>query len=158
MDFIRRDKDMYQEKTLELYNRIEIDEELQEKIQTIDEPIHVLVFAEIWCPDCMINVSILQRLADINPHIQISIVSKEGNEEYIEKINPGGKPRVPTFVFLNKDFELFGVFIERPKALKEIEKRGKQAEILVAKRKYKKGEFSKETIQEILDIVKNKKM
>lgn len=153
MEFIRQDKDMYQEKTLEIYHAIEIDEELKKEIQRIHVPIHVLVFAEIWCPDCMINVPILQKMADLNSHFKIGILPKEGNEKHMERLNPSSKPKIPTFVFLDKDFQPIGVFIEQPKALEEINRRGKKAEILVAKRKYRKGEFSRETIREILDII-----
>ena len=71
----------------------------------------------------------------------------------MERLNPSSKPKMPTFVFLDKDFQPIGVFIEQPKALEEINRRGKKAEILVAKRKYRKGEFSRETIREILDII-----
>ena len=153
IEFIRQDKDMYQEKTLEIYHAIEIDEALKKEIQKIHVPIHVLVFAEIWCPDCMINVPILQKMADLNPNFKIAILPKKGYEKHMEALNPSSKPKMPTFVFLDEDFQPIGVFVEQPKALEEINRRGKKAEILVAKRKYRKGEFSNETIQEILDII-----
>ncbi|AOT73178.1 hypothetical protein Gferi_16965 [Geosporobacter ferrireducens] len=154
IEFVNQDKDTYQEKTLELYNQIIVDEDLQKAIQAVDRPIYVLVFAEIWCPDCMINVPALQKIAEYNNHFTIRIVSREGNEAYMENYRINGKPKIPTFIFMEEDFTEIGAFIEQPQVIKTIEGKGNQVEIIVAKRKYRKGEYISETIKEILEIVK----
>ena len=153
IEFVNQDKDTYQEKTLEIYHQIILEESLQKAIQRISRPIYVLVFAEIWCPDCMINVPALQKIADYNSHFNIRIVSREGNEAYMERYRINGKPKIPTFVFMEKNFTEIGAFIEQPQMIKGIEAKGNQVEIIVAKRKYRKGEYISETIREILDIV-----
>ncbi|QEK11111.1 thioredoxin family protein [Crassaminicella thermophila] len=154
MDFVNKDKDTYKEKTLEVYNNIVVDEALEKEIKKVNQLTNVLVFAEIWCPDCMINVPALQKIADINPNFIISIVSREGNEIFMDNYKVNGKPKIPTFVIMDKDFYTLGAFIEQPQVLKEIEAKGKQVEIIVAKRKYRKGEYAIETIKEVLNIVK----
>lgn len=151
--FIDRDKDAYKEKTLEIYNQIVIDKAMEKSIRSVTRPIHVLAFAEIWCPDCMINVPALQKTVEYNSCFQLRIVSREGNEKYMDNYKVNGKPKIPTFVFMEEDFSPIGAFIEQPQVLKEIEAKGKQAEIIVAKRKYRKGEYIKETIKEIIEIV-----
>lgn len=153
-EFVNRDKDTHKEKTLEIYHQIEVAEELAQEIKTIDRITHVLVFGEIWCPDCMINVPALQKMADINDKIVIRIVSREGNEAYMENYAVNGKPKIPTFVFMDENFQEIGVFIEQPQAVKDIVAKGKQVEIIVAKRKYRKGEYVNDTIREILKILK----
>ena len=152
-EFVNQDKDTYKEKTLEIYDGITISEELIAEIRAIDSIIHVLVFAEIWCPDCMINVPVLQKMSETNPNFNIRIVSREGHEEYMDSYKVNGKPKIPTFVFMNEEFEELGAFIEQPQVVKVIEAKGKQVEIIVAKRKYRKGEYAIETISEILNIV-----
>jgi len=154
MEFVNQDEDAYKEKTIEIYEQISIDENLENEIKSVKEVINVLAFAEIWCPDCMINVPALQKMGDQNPNFKLSIVSREGNESYMEAYKVGGKPKIPTFVFLNDKFEAMGVFVERPTVVKQVEANGKETEVIVVKRKYKKGEYIKNTIEEILDILK----
>lgn len=151
--FVDQDKDTYKEKTLELYEKISVPEELVKKIKAIKKSINILVFAEIWCPDCMINVPVLQKITEINPNIKMSIVFRESNESYMEGYKLNGKPKIPTFVFLNEAYEEIGTFIEQPQVVKDVELKGKQVEIIVAKRKYRKGEFYIETMEEIIEII-----
>lgn len=153
MEFVNQDKDTHKEKTLDLYHSIVIEDELESQIKSIHRKVNVLVFAEIWCPDCMINVPALQKIVDINPNFNISIVSREGNESYMEDYKVNGKPKIPTFLFLDDHFNLLGAFIEQPQVVRAIEAKGKQVEIIVAKRKYRKGEYMIETIQEMMNML-----
>ncbi|QZY54701.1 thioredoxin family protein [Crassaminicella profunda] len=153
MEFVNKDKDTYKERTLEVYKNIAIDESLENDILGIKEIVNILVFAEIWCPDCMINVPALQKMIEINPNFAISIVSREGNEVFMDNYKVNGKTKIPTFLIMDKNFKPLGAFIEQPQILKDIEGKGKQVEIIVAKRKYKKGEYIVETIKEILNMV-----
>ncbi|SDL27762.1 thioredoxin family protein [Natronincola ferrireducens] len=152
-EFLNKDQDINREKTLEIYENIFLTEEMVHKIQKIDTPIYVLAFAEIWCPDCMINVPALQKMKDINPKIEVAILPREGYEAYMSGYKVGGKVKIPTFVILDSQYEEKGVFIETPKIVKDIVAKGNQVEIIVAKRKYRKGEYIKDTIEEILNII-----
>ena len=154
MEFVNQDQDAYKEKTIEIYEQSSIDKNLEKEIKGVKEVINVLAFAGIWCPDCMINVPALQKMGEQNSNFKLSIVSREGNESYMEAYKVGGKPKIPTFVFLNDKFETLGVFVERPTVVKQVEANGKETEVIVVKRKYKKGEYIKNTIEEILDILK----
>lgn len=155
-EFLDTDKDIHKEKTLEIYKAIQLDEDLLLKIKSIDSSIYILAFAEIWCPDCMINVPVLQKIVDVNPNIQLKFLPREGNENYIDCYKVAGKAKIPTFIVLNANFEEKGVFIENPKVFKTILTKGNEVESIVAKRKYRKGEYIKETIEEIVDIIMRK--
>lgn len=141
------------EKLLEVYNGIELDEELISKIESIDKPTYILVFAELWCPDCIINLPAIKKMSDINPNIVFRILPREGNEKYMENYKIGGKPKIPTFIILNDKFEEIGAFIENPKILNEIVNKGNQVEIIVAKRKYRKGEYVSDTMKEVVNTI-----
>ncbi|SCZ06059.1 thioredoxin family protein [Alkaliphilus peptidifermentans] len=154
-EFIDQDKDINREKTVEIYEGIQLDENLKDRIKSIHKPFNVLVFAEIWCPDCMINVPALQKIKDINPNIHFSILPRDGNEEYLSQYKVGGKVKIPTFLILNEEFKVLGAFIETPKAVKDVVDKGNQVEIIIAKRKYRKGEYVKDTIEEILQYLEN---
>jgi len=153
-EFVNKDKDINREKTLEIYSQIELDQELLNTIETIEAPIKVLAFAEIWCPDCMINVPALQKIQDVNPLIEVKLLPREGNEESLTKHNIGGKAKIPTFIIMDENFKELGAFIETPKIIKDILAKGNQVEVIVAKRKYRKGEYIINTIKEIIDLIK----
>lgn len=152
-EFMSHDDGAYIDKMLDIYNNIEADDEILAKINSIHRKIKVLVFAEIWCPDCVINVPALKKICDINENIKMKIVSREGNEEYLNDYKIDGKVKIPTFLFMDEDFKGIGTFIEIPDLVKKIVAKGNQVDIIVAKRKYRKGEFTKETIKDILKII-----
>ena len=152
--FAPDDHDVNMEKLLELYDRVEIDKELFNKIKSIEGPVYILAFAELWCPDCIINLPALKKINDINPNIMFRILSKNDNEKYIEDNKIDAKPKIPTFIILNDKFEKMGTFIENPKVLNDIINKGNQVEIVVTKRKYQKGEYVNESVKEIIDIIK----
>ncbi len=152
-EFMSQDDGAYIDKILDIYNNIEVNDDLLGKINSIHKKINVLVFAEIWCPDCVINIPALKKICDLNKAIDMKIVSREGNEEYLNEYKVDGKTKTPTFIFLDEDFKALGTFIEIPQILKKVVKNGSQVDIIVAKRKYSKGEFTKETIKDILKII-----
>jgi len=61
-DFVNTDTGSYREKTLEIFDTMEIDDDLLNKIKSIDRKINVLICAEMWCPDCMINVLVVEKM------------------------------------------------------------------------------------------------
>ncbi|RKD26395.1 Thioredoxin [Caminicella sporogenes DSM 14501] len=151
--FISTDDESYKEKALEIYNSIEVDDDLLKRIKEINRKINILVFAEIWCPDCIINVPALKKLCDINSNIEVKIVPRKGNEKYLEDYKVNGKVKIPTFLFMDDNFNILGKFIEIPQAIRKIVSKGNQVDIIVAKRKYRKGEYINETIEDILNII-----
>lgn len=153
-DFVNMDEDSYKEKTLEVYNSIDFSDEFVERIKSIDKNIKVLICAEIWCPDCMINVPVIEKMRSMNKKIEVSIVSREGNEEFFKKFSNDENVKIPTFIFYDEEFKLLGTFIERPRIVKEVYKTGNQTNIIVTMRKYRKGEYIDETLKDILDTLK----
>ncbi len=153
-EFVNKDKDINREKTLEIYQQIELEEEILKDIEAIDTTIKILGFAEIWCPDCMINVPALQKIQDLNSKVEIKLLPREGNEDSLSRYKVGGKAKIPTFIIMDDGFNELGAFIETPKIIKDIVAKGNQVEVVVAKRKYSKGEYVSNTIKEVLDIIK----
>lgn len=152
-EFMSQDEGAYIGKMLEIYNNIEINDELLTKINSINKRINVLVFAEIWCPDCVINLPALKKICDLNKSVEMKIVSREGNEKHFHAYGFKDKLKIPTFVFMDTKFKVLGTFIEIPSVIKEVMAKGDQVDTIVAKRKYRKGEFTKETIEDILRII-----
>ena len=76
--FAPNNQDANIEKLQEIYNGIELDDELINKIQAIDKPIYILVFAELWCPDCIINLPAVKRAYEVDGVIKAFVVSCVG--------------------------------------------------------------------------------
>lgn len=152
-EFVNTDTSTYRDKTLEVLNSINFEEEYIEKIRTIDKIINTLVCAEMWCPDCMINVPVLEKMREYNSNIKISIVKKGGNEAFFSQYTQNEIVKIPTFVFYNEDFKELGSFVEHPKKVTEIISKGSQPNIIVTMRKYRKGEYAQETLRDILEII-----
>ncbi|MDR5658363.1 thioredoxin family protein [Serpentinicella sp. ANB-PHB4] len=151
--FLEEDLNSNKEKTLGIYNNFTIDQNLKKAISDISKEINVLAFAEIWCPDCRINVPALQILRNTNRNFDFRILPREGYEIHMQKYEYKGKPRIPTFIIMDKDFNELGVFVERPSLVKERLTNGSESDIEITKRKYKNGEYLKNTIEEILSII-----
>ncbi|WIV13081.1 thioredoxin family protein [Proteiniborus sp. MB09-C3] len=152
-EFVNTDTSTYKEKTLEILNSISFEDEYIERIKSIDKVINILVCAEMWCPDCMINVPVLEKMKELNPNINISIVKKDGNEGFFSRYTHNGIVKVPTFVFYDENFKELGSFVEHPKKVTEVVSKGNQPNIIVTMRKYRKGEYAQETLKDILEII-----
>ncbi|KNF07948.1 hypothetical protein CLPU_10c00020 [Gottschalkia purinilytica] len=152
-EFIKTDTGSYREKTLEILDKITFEEEYINKIKSIKHKVNILVCAEMWCPDCMINLPVIQKMKQYNNNIEISIIEKEGNEEFFKEFCPSEKIKIPTFIIYDENFKELGTFIEHPKALKEIVAKGNEPNIIVCMRKYNKGEYAQETLKDILEVI-----
>ncbi len=152
-EFVNTDTSTYKENTLEVFKSIKFEEEYLEKIKSIDRTINILVCAEMWCPDCMINVPVLAKMKELNSNINIAIVKKEGNEGFFSKYTHNGAVKIPTFVLYDENFKELGSFVEHPQKVGEVMARGNQPNIIVTMRKYRKGEYAQETLKDILEII-----
>ena len=152
-EFVNQDTDAYKEKTLQILNDIKFKPEQIEKIKQINNKIYILTFAEMWCPDCMINVPVIEKMRQLNEKITISIVGKEGNEKFFKKYSPDENLKIPTFVVFDKNFKEIGSLVEHPKVVKDILSSSNQPNRIVAMRKYRKGEYANETLDDILQII-----
>lgn len=150
-EFIKTDEESYREKSLEVLESINFEEESIEKIKSIDEKINILICGEIWCADCMINIPVIEKMRTYNENINISIVSKDQIRESDIKIESHIK--LPTFIVYDEDFNELGFFTEHPRKIKEIIESGNESNFLVTIRKYRKGEYTGETLKDILNII-----
>ncbi len=113
----------------------------------------VLVFGEVWCPDCVINIAALEILAQTNSNIEYKILPREGNEEILGTLTPDGSARIPTFISVDDDYQAKGFFLEKPKAVKAVESGDDQVKRIVVKRDYRNGKYLLDTLEELIEIL-----
>lgn len=150
-EFIKTEDESYKEKILEVLESIEFDQEYIERIEAIDRDINILISGELWCADCLINIPVIEKMKRYNDKIHLSIVTKE---EIIESnIKEGTHIKLPTFIVYDSEFNELGMFIEHPRKIKEIIEDGNESNFLVQIRKYRKGDYTGETLKDILYMI-----
>ncbi len=129
------------------YSRIEITLEEVEKIKKIDKKINFLVSGEVWCPDFQLNVTTLKKICELNPNLDISIITKGRGEKYLKPILGLEQFKVPVIVPLNHNFEICGkLFIETPNEIKKLVFED-------IKMEYLKGKYLRDTVKELVEII-----
>ena len=130
-------------------SRINLSEELINKIATYPNKVNCLVSGEIWCPDFQLNISVLKKFIDINDNFDISVITMGRGKKFmsgalnIEKENFKG----PTIAFLDENYEIIGIFEERPKSVLKFEN------FEDVKIDYYKGKYLSDTVNDYLDIL-----
>ncbi|MGB3365922.1 MAG: thioredoxin family protein [Acidaminobacteraceae bacterium] len=127
-----------------------ISKELKDQILKVEKKIKILVFGEVLCPDCVINVSALEKLHLVNNKVEFMIVGRDGNEDTIKIYGDKDKSYIPTFVIMDEEYNVLGNFIERPISIKKLSDEKDQVKRILMMKNYRKGEYIDETIWEIL--------
>lgn len=129
--------------------RINLTESMIEQITKYPNKVNCLVSGEIWCPDFQINISVLKKFMDLNDNFDISVITMGRGKKFmsenlcIEKENFKG----PTIAFLDENFNVIGIFEERPNTVKSFE------DFEEVKIDYYKGKYLLDTVQDYLDIL-----
>lgn len=130
-------------------------DEAMKEISALTDDVEVLVFSEPWCPDCVINLTILETMAEHSPRLSVRVLGREGNEALISAYNTERKAYIPTFlVFVNG--KLTGIFVERPELLKQQLLEGTQSDRIVCMQNYRAGKYADATAAELLEYIKIK--
>lgn len=85
-------------------NREELPEELRQRVQAIDQDVHIQVFVTATCPYCPGAVVTGHRLAMENPHIKADMVDATVYPELSMKYGVRGVPKI----VINEDRDLVG--------------------------------------------------
>jgi hypothetical protein len=79
-------------------------------------PLQVLAIAEDWCPDVVQSVSVMARLCDEVPGMELSIVRKKDAPELMGEYAVSGKERIPVVAFFDMTFRELARWSGRCKA------------------------------------------
>lgn len=152
-EFIEGDEAKHKDKMIKYSNVLTIDEQLREEITSLSIKTKILVFGELWCPDCTLNISALEIMNKLNNKIEFKIIEREGYEDTIKEITNSDTIKIPTIIVMDKHYNVKGLFIERPKEILELENETDQIKRIVKMREYRNGLYIGETIKEIIEII-----
>lgn len=132
------------------YEGVRIGKDDIEDLGRLCTPLRVAAFSEGWCPDCVINVPVLARIAESACNLELRCFTRSEHPELVKQLNI---EKVPTFIFFNEKMEEIARWVERPASIAESLRKGNSAEQRLAKIAYKQGKFQPDTVDEILDLL-----
>lgn len=142
----------YLEKMNHYYSTCVLDDETKKRIELLPDDIKLLVIAERWCPDSIINLPALMIMVEQNPKIQLKIVSRTGHEDLLDEVDSKDKTWLPT-VLVIKNEVVVGRFVERPSVVTHAEHGEDQVRKISVMKAYREGQYMVETMCDILDLL-----
>ena len=110
--------DCYQKEMKVRLRDIRITQSECQKLKSINSPIKVLVFTESWCPDCLMNLPVLVKMADCFTEMEIRVFIRKENPELEDYFNGFQIENIPIFWVMDENFTEIGNWVERPKTAK----------------------------------------
>jgi len=94
---------------------IKVSEEAQEKIASFNQNITWLIITESWCGDAAHVIPALNKIAELNPKINIKLVLRDDNLELMDMFLTNGGRAIAKVIVLNTDTgEVLNTFGPRP--------------------------------------------
>lgn len=121
-----------------------ISAETLQRLAAVQGRYHLLVVGEMWCPDCQINVTVLDWMQRRQPLLQLAVISKGRAEDDLRERLGLDRIAIPVVLVLDADFRLVGRFIERPQAV--------IAGWDAVKPDYRAGLYLESTVQDLLAV------
>lgn len=112
-----------------------LSEETATKTQTIQKDFTWLVLTESWCGDAAQTLPVINKFAEINPKIDLKVVSRDENEDLMNQFLTNGSKSIPKLIVIEK---------ETKKVLSSWGPRSKVAAKLVIDYKEKHGKLDEE--------------
>ncbi|MDE3739004.1 thioredoxin family protein [Metapseudomonas resinovorans] len=91
-----------------------LSEATRQRLQAVQGRYHLLVAGEMWCPDCQINVTVMDFLHRLQPRVDLAVISKGRAEDDLQERLGLERIQIPLVAVLDERFTLVGRFIERP--------------------------------------------
>ena len=102
-----------------------------EALKSLPKAVNVMARAEDWCGDVIANLPVLGKLAAASGgklNVRIHLRDQEPGSQIMDQyLNKGQFKSIPTFIFLDGDFNELGVWIERPDSVTKLREEKRQA-------------------------------
>jgi hypothetical protein len=110
---------------------LDLKPEDKQAFQSLPRTLNVMALAEDWCGDVIANLPILGRIAEESGgklNVRIHLRDQDPGETIMNQyLNQGQFKSIPTFVFLDEEFNELGVWIERPSSVTKVREERRQA-------------------------------
>lgn len=93
--------------------------ELMDKLMSIDQKMTWLVITEGWCGDAAQNLPFLNKMAELNPNIDLRFVLRDENLPLMDDFLTNGGRSIPKLVALDDAFNVLGTWGPRPEPVQK---------------------------------------
>lgn len=93
--------------------------ELMDKLMSIDQKMTWLVITEGWCGDAAQNLPFLNKMAELNPNIDLRFVLRDENLPLMDDFLTNGGRSIPKLVALDDSFNVLGTWGPRPEPVQK---------------------------------------
>ncbi|OEK03611.1 hypothetical protein BFP97_19740 [Roseivirga sp. 4D4] len=93
--------------------------ELMGKLQAVDQKMTWLVITEGWCGDAAQNLPFLNKMAELNPNIDLRFVLRDENLPLIDAFLTNGGRSIPKLIALDDSLEVLGTWGPRPEPMQK---------------------------------------
>ena len=108
----------------------EVDEVLRDKVLAIDKAQYWVMLVEAWCGDVAQNLPVIQKIADLNPLIELRLLLRDENPEVMDQYLTNGGKAIPKMVILDGEtLEELNIWGPRPVPVQEMLQEFKSGQI-----------------------------
>jgi hypothetical protein len=149
--YLEQSKLKYGEVQLTAYNSTNLSLVTKESLKTLNCTVNVAVFSEGYCPDCIVTLPFIKRMAEENKNINLYCFPKSGYEFFLEECT--GDARIPTIITFDSEMNPKGAYVEFPKKMLD-----KMTPLKIEEKKnlindYRQGKYNYMIEEELLDIL-----
>lgn len=150
-EYLEKSKLEYGDIQLIAYNSTTLSSGIKESLVNVAATVNVAVFSEGYCPDCVVTLPFIKRMAEENKNINLYCFPKSGYEDFLEEYT--GATRIPTIITFDSEMNPKGAYVEFPKKLFE-----KMISLKIEEKKnmisdYRLGKYNSIIEEELLDII-----
>lgn len=150
-EYLEKQKDKYGDVQNKAYDKTQLSEDTKSNIKNLNETIHVAVFSEGFCPDCIVTIPFLERLKEENDKLKVHFFPRSGFEDFLNEAV--GDTRIPTVITFDSSMTPKGAYVEMPKELID-----KMHNLSMEERKslideYRAGKYNDLIEKNLLDII-----
>jgi len=100
----------------ERYERICLLPEQCQEFSRLETRFFIAVMTEEWCPDCLMNLPILARIADAAPNVELRIFIRKDWPQLRAYYSDHGIHSIPVATLLDEGLSVLSHWVERPQA------------------------------------------
>lgn len=103
-----------------IHRTYKVDESIQSAIAKITKPQTWVLITESWCGDSAQNIPYIVEIAKLNPLIEIKIVLRDQNFEFMDLYLTNGTRSIPKLIAFDEDGDELFQWGPRPKEAQEL--------------------------------------
>jgi hypothetical protein len=150
-EYMEQSKLKYGDIQLITYNSTNLNSDTKGALQNLNSTVNVAVFSEGYCPDCIVTLPFIKRMAEENKNINLYCFPKTGYEDFLEECT--GEARIPTIITFDKEMNPKGAYVEFPKKLLEDMTPLKLEEKKILINDYRQGKYNSIIQEELVYIL-----